>query len=77
MNPRKLLRRILDNPANVRFADFTHLVTAFGFELIRTSGSHHIFKHPDIPELINIQVIKVRPNLIRFVSFSGWSNVII
>ena len=55
MNPRKLLRRILDNPANVRFSDFTNLVIAFGFELARTSGSHHIFKHPDIPELINIQ----------------------
>jgi predicted RNA binding protein YcfA (HicA-like mRNA interferase family) len=26
------------------------LVTAFGFMLQRTRGSHHIYAHPDIPE---------------------------
>jgi predicted RNA binding protein YcfA (HicA-like mRNA interferase family) len=31
------------------------LIEAFGFRLARTSGSHHIFAHPDIPELVNIQ----------------------
>jgi predicted RNA binding protein YcfA (HicA-like mRNA interferase family) len=55
MNPRKLLERVLRNPANVRFAEFAGLVKAFGFEPTRVSGSHHIFTHPDIPELINIQ----------------------
>lgn len=33
------------------------LVEAFGFELKRTSGSHHIFVHPTVPELLNLQEI--------------------
>jgi predicted RNA binding protein YcfA (HicA-like mRNA interferase family) len=31
------------------------LVEAFGFELLRVSGSHHIFGHPDFPEQLNLQ----------------------
>nr|WP_277620397.1 type II toxin-antitoxin system HicA family toxin [Rippkaea orientalis] len=31
------------------------LVCLFGFELARINGSHHIYIHPNIPELINIQ----------------------
>jgi predicted RNA binding protein YcfA (HicA-like mRNA interferase family) len=34
------------------------LVEAFGFRLSRISGSHHIFVHPDIPELVNLQNVK-------------------
>ena len=67
MNPRQLLQRVLKNPANVRFAHFMGLVKAFGFEPTRVSVSHHIFTHPDIPELINIQEYKgqVKPYQIR------------
>jgi len=32
-----------------------NLVEALGFERRRVSGSHHIYAHPDIPELINLQ----------------------
>jgi len=31
------------------------LVESFGFRLARVSGSHHIFEHPDVRELVNIQ----------------------
>jgi predicted RNA binding protein YcfA (HicA-like mRNA interferase family) len=34
------------------------LVEAFGFRLSRTEGSHHIFVHPDVPVLINLQDVK-------------------
>lgn len=34
------------------------IVEAFGFRLDRVSGSHHIFLHPDIPDLINLQNVK-------------------
>lgn len=34
------------------------LLEAFGFELRRKSGSHHIFVHPDIPELVNLQDVR-------------------
>jgi len=55
--PRKTLERILSGSRNVRFADMQALVEAFGFTLIRISGSHHIFTHPDLPELINLQEV--------------------
>jgi predicted RNA binding protein YcfA (HicA-like mRNA interferase family) len=50
----KLLRQVLNNPKNVSFKDMVSLVEAFGFMLDRINGSHHIFTHPDIPELVNI-----------------------
>jgi predicted RNA binding protein YcfA (HicA-like mRNA interferase family) len=67
MKRQKLLARILTNPRNVRFADFVSLVQAFGFELDRVSGSHHVFKHSGIPELINIQDVggEAKPYQIR------------
>jgi predicted RNA binding protein YcfA (HicA-like mRNA interferase family) len=33
------------NTANVRFNDAQRLVEALGFELDRTRGSHHIYRH--------------------------------
>ena len=51
----KLLQKILSGSRNVRFQDMARLVTAFGFRLSRTQGSHHIFTHVGIPELINLQ----------------------
>jgi predicted RNA binding protein YcfA (HicA-like mRNA interferase family) len=57
MKRRKVLRRIVANMKNVKFTDFVSLVEGFGFELDRVNGSHHIFKHPGIPELINLQEV--------------------
>ncbi len=55
MNKRKLLRKALSGSKNLRFGDFVTLVEAFGFRLARVSGSHHIFEHPAVPELLNLQ----------------------
>jgi len=33
------------------------VVEGFGFRLSRTEGSHHIYVHPDIPELLNLQEV--------------------
>ena len=43
------------------------LVEAFGFELSRTSGSHHIFSYPEVPELLNLQEVRgqAKPYQIR------------
>ena len=43
------------------------MVEGFGFRLDRVSGSHHIFVHPEIPELVNIQEVKeeAKPYQIR------------
>ena len=55
MKKRRLLDKALNNPSNLRFAEMIALVEAFGFHLSRVSGSHHIFVHPIVRELINIQ----------------------
>ncbi len=55
MNKRKLLKKAVANPRGLRFGELTALVEAFGFRLARISGSHHIFEHPQVPELVNIQ----------------------
>jgi hypothetical protein len=45
---------------NVGFADLRSLAEGFGFELRRVSGSHHIFVHPDVQELLNLQDVRGR-----------------
>jgi predicted RNA binding protein YcfA (HicA-like mRNA interferase family) len=68
MNPRKLLKRLSQGALqNVRFADMINLVEGFGFRLARVNGSHHIFSHPELAELINLQEVKgqAKPYQIR------------
>lgn len=50
----KLARGALQN---VAFADAVSLVESFGFVLARVSGSHHVFSHPKIPEVVNLQEV--------------------
>jgi predicted RNA binding protein YcfA (HicA-like mRNA interferase family) len=52
---RKLLQKVLSGTKNLQFDEFVKLVEAFGFSLSRISGSHHIFTHPDITEIVNLQ----------------------
>ena len=58
MNKRKLLARIVNNPKSARFEEVVTILNAFGFHLSRVRGSHHIFIHPDIPELVNLQDVR-------------------
>jgi predicted RNA binding protein YcfA (HicA-like mRNA interferase family) len=58
MNPRKLLIKALSSPANLRFDEACALARAFGFHLSRTKGSHHIFTHNNIKELLNLQDVR-------------------
>ena len=60
MKKSKLLQKVLNNPRNVRFAELTLLLEAFGFRLSRIKGSHHIYIQADVLELINIQDVKGR-----------------
>lgn len=52
---KKILAKILAGSKNIAFNDFTLLVEGFGFRLSRVSGSHHIFVHDDVKELVNLQ----------------------
>ena len=68
MKRRRLLRRLSEGGVrNVAFTDLVDLMEAFGFQLARVSGSHHIFTHPDIPELLNLQEVRgeAKPYQIR------------
>jgi predicted RNA binding protein YcfA (HicA-like mRNA interferase family) len=64
---RRLLQKLLSGSKNIQFSDVVTCVEAFGFILSRVSGSHHIFTHPDIPELVNLQNVKgkAKPYQIR------------
>ena len=56
MNRRRLLRRLSSGTLqNVSFRDFVDLIEAFGFHRARSRGSHNIYVHPSIPELLNLQ----------------------
>ncbi len=52
---RRLLQRLLSGSKNIRFEELVACAEAFGFQLSRVSGSHHIFIHPAVPELVNLQ----------------------
>jgi predicted RNA binding protein YcfA (HicA-like mRNA interferase family) len=51
----KLLQRAKNNQKNIRFQDFCTLMIYFGFVLQRISGSHHLYQHPDIDEVMSVQ----------------------
>jgi predicted RNA binding protein YcfA (HicA-like mRNA interferase family) len=41
---------------NVSFDDLVRLVQALGFREVGGRGSHRVFGHPNVPELVNLQV---------------------
>ncbi len=67
MNPRKILEKALAGSKNIHFNEIVALAEAFGFRLSRVKGSHHIFVHPQIPELVNLQNVggKAKPYQVR------------
>jgi predicted RNA binding protein YcfA (HicA-like mRNA interferase family) len=67
MNKRKLLVKALTSSKNLRFAEATRLAEAFGFQLSRVRGSHHVFVHPALRELVNLQEVsgKAKPYQVR------------
>lgn len=68
MNSERLLKRLAQGALqNVAFHDMTRLIEGFGFKLHRVTGSHHIFIHPEVPELVNLQNVRgeAKPYQIR------------
>ena len=51
----KILARLLSGSKNIAFLEFVSLLEGYGFELDRIRGSHQIYTHPDVSELIAIQ----------------------
>ncbi len=67
MNKRKLLAKALTGSKNLRFTEAVRLVESFGFQLSRVRGSHHVFVHPTLRELVNLQEVcgKAKPYQVR------------
>lgn len=67
MKKRKLLLKLLSGSKNIRFSEAVAIAEAFGFRLDRVNGSHHIFVHPKIPELLNLQNLqgKAKPYQVK------------
>lgn len=55
MKAAKVWQAVLEGSRNVRFDDLIRVARAFGFELKRVAGSHHILAHPAMPDLLNLQ----------------------
>jgi hypothetical protein len=63
MNRKKLLARLSRGQlGNVGFSDMVGLAKGFGFELARIRGSHHVFQHPSVPEMFNLQEVNGEAN---------------
>jgi predicted RNA binding protein YcfA (HicA-like mRNA interferase family) len=67
MNKKKLLAKVASGSKNISFNEMVILVETFGFRLVRVNGSHHIFVHPQIRELVNLQEVngKAKPYQVR------------
>jgi len=68
MRRRKLLKKLSEGQLrNIAFGDMINMIEGFGFRLDRVSGSHHIFIHPSVRELVNLQEVRgeAKPYQIR------------
>lgn len=67
MKKQKLFKKLLFGTKNIRFSELIECAESFGFKLARISGSHHIYMHPDVPKLVNLQDVKgkARPYQIK------------
>ncbi len=67
MKARKVLQKILAGSKNIRFDEVVLLLEAYGFRLSRVRGSHHIFVHPEVNELVNLQNVdgEAKPYQVR------------
>ena len=55
MRPTKLFQLARNNPAGLRFSDLCRLAEAFGFVFQRQKGSHRVYAHDGIRQIMNFQ----------------------
>ena len=58
MKSKKLFQKVISGTKNIHFNDVVKCAEFYGFVLDRINGSHHIFIHSNIPELLNLQNVK-------------------
>jgi len=55
MKSKKLLAELTESPKNIRFERLCRIAEYFGFRFRGGKGSHRVFVHPQIPEILNFQ----------------------
>ena len=55
MRPETFLRSARGNPSGLRFSELSKLAEAFGFVFQRQKGSHRIYTHDDIRQIMIFQ----------------------
>jgi hypothetical protein len=55
MNAKKLLAKLSNSQTNVRFGDLVKLARAVGFQKKGGDGSHEVYAHPAVKEILNLQ----------------------
>jgi predicted RNA binding protein YcfA (HicA-like mRNA interferase family) len=55
MSARKTLQSARAGSRNIHFRAMVSLLESLGFRLARVTGSHHIFVHASVAELVNLQ----------------------
>lgn len=68
LRPERLYKRLRQGALhNVSFTDMCRLVERLGFQLVRVNGSHHIFAHPGVRQVVNLQDVagQTKPYQIR------------
>ena len=55
MRPAKLYQLARNSPSGLRFSDLCRLAEAFGFVLQRQKGSHRIYVHDGLRQIMNFQ----------------------
>ena len=67
MKKEKLLTKARTHPNNISFAELQNLLESYAFELVRSKGSHMIYKHPKLEGIVNIQQVnnKAKPYQVK------------
>ncbi len=58
MNKRRLFEELKKDPKNVRFEKLCKTAEVFGFVFRGGKGSHRIYVHEGVEELLNFQYVK-------------------
>lgn len=69
--PHKIYEKLLSGTQIIRFTDFQRVLLHFGFEHMRTRGSHHIYCHTMVDRPLSIQPVKGEAKSYQIKQFVG------
>ncbi len=63
---REVYERLKRNPKNVKFTELCKAAELFGFRYRGGKGSHVVYVHEGIKEILNFQNVKGIPNIVVY-----------